>query len=162
MAISIAGISASPILIGGIKTAILTAWAFAESILDIRTLLSGGEISLLKKDSNWTLNIDAITNINDRFLKAKNCDGGLSYKDYLGILLLLQKDKELALRTMDVQEQTLREKYKDMSLCMEDWITDVNITVKYGYQPVFFSIQKIIPSWNYEIRAKESFGYYER
>ncbi len=162
LAISIAGISASPILIGGIKTAILTAWAFAESILDIRTLLSGGEISLLKKDSNWTLNIDAITNINDSFLKAKNCDGGLSYKDYLGILLLLQKDKELALRTMDVQEQTLREKYKDMSLCMEDWITDVNITVKYGYQPVFFSIQKIIPSWNYEIRAKESFGYYER
>lgn len=161
LAVSIAGISASPILIGGIKIAILTAWAFAESILDIRTLLSGGEISLLKKDSNWTLNIDAITNINEGFLKAKNCDGGLSYKDYLGILLLLQKDKDIALRTMDVQEQTLRENYKDVSICMEEWITDATISVKYGYQPVFFSIQKIIPSWNYELRATKSFGYYE-
>ena len=159
LAISIAGASANPILIEIVKTAIVTAWAFAESILDVRTLLSGGKISLLKSDNSWTLDIDAITKLEEDFLKAKNCNDGLEYKDYMGILLLLQDDNTMAMRVMDVQEETLREKYENESICMEDWITEAKVSVRYQYQPVFFSIEKVIPSWNYEIFTEERFSY---
>lgn len=159
LALSIAGVSANPILVETVKTAIVTAWAFAESVLDIRTLLTGGKIALLKSETSWTLDIDDITKLNDGYPKAKNCKDGLSYEEYLGILLLLQSDKVTAMRTMDVQEQTLREMYGDKSIKMEDWMIELKASVSYGYHPVFFSIQRTIPSWNYEIVTTGEFAY---
>lgn len=159
LAIGIAGASANPILIEVVKAAIVTGWAFGESVLDIRTLLTGGKISLLKSDTTWTLNLDMITQIEEGFPKAKNCEDGLSYKDYLGILLLLQKDEVTAMRAMDVQEQMLREKYEDTSICMEDLVTEIRATIEYRYRPVFFSIRKVVPLWNYEIIITEGFSY---
>ncbi len=159
LAMGIAGASANPILIKTVKNAIITAWAFGESVLDIRTLLTGGKIALLKSNTSWTLQMDGITKLNEGYPKAKHCNDGLSYKEYLGILLLFQQDEITAMRTMDVQEETLREKYKDASICMEDWIIELKALVSYRYQPVFFSIQKNVPSWEYEIFTREQFSY---
>jgi len=159
LALSIAGGSANPVLVEAVKVAILTAWAFGESILDIRTLLKGEKIALLKSDESWTLSIDGITKINKDFPKAKNCKDGLTYKEYLGILLLIQQEKQSAIRAMEVQELTLEEIHTDVSICMEEWLIEARACVSYRYQPVFFSIQKVISSWNYEVFTEESFAY---
>ena len=159
MAVAIAGISVNAAIIEAVKIAILSAWAFVESILDIRTLLSGERISLVKSDDAWTMDLDYISDIESGYTKAKNCKNGLSYKEYLGILLLFQDENQLAKRGMDVQEITLREKYKSKEICLDEWIIDTNIHVTYEYKPVFFSIKRILPDWTYEISVKKKYGY---
>lgn len=159
LAVSIVGATLNPVLVGLVKTAILAAWAFAESVLDIRTLLSGGKIALLKSDTSWTMDLDSITTINEGYAMAKDCSSGLSYKEYLGILLLLQQETEMAKRAMDVQEFTLWNRYNDTSIRLEEWILDVKASVTYRYEPVFFSIHKVLPSWKYEVTTCEEFKY---
>lgn len=159
LAIAIVGSSLNPVLINVVKTAVLAAWAFVEGILDIRTLLTGGKIALIKSDTTWTMDLEALSSIGDGYIKAKDCSNGLGYEEYLGILLLFQKDTQLAKRAMDVQELTLREKYENENICLEEWIVHLNIQVTYEYVPVFFSVERIVPDWNYEISLQEEFGY---
>ena len=159
LAVAIAGVSLSPAVINVVKTAVLAAWAFAESVLDIRTLLTGGKIALLKSDKTWTLDLEYITTIGEGYKKAKNCENGLNYTEYLGILLLFQRENNLALRTLDAQELTLRKRYEDKSISMEDWIVHVDVNITYQYKPVFFSIGRILPFWDYEIRVREQLEY---
>lgn len=159
LAVAIAGASLNPAIIYVVKNAVLAAWAFAESVLDLRTLLTGGKIALLKSNMTWTLDVDYISSIGKGYAKAKNCSNGLGYKDYVGILLLFQEEEQLAKRAMDVQEQTLRKRYEEEGIYLEDWIFDVNVQVSYGYNPVFFSIHRVLPSWKYRIIVQEQFGY---
>ena len=159
LAVAIAGASLNPAIIYVVKNAVLAAWAFAESVLDLRTLLTGGKIALLKSNTTWTLDVDYISSIGKGYAKAKNCSNGLGYKDYVGILLLFQEEEQLAKRAMDVQEQTLRKRYEEEGIYLEDWIFDVNVQVSYGYNPVFFSIHRVLPSWKYRIIVQEQFGY---
>lgn len=162
LAIAIAGASLNAILIEAVKTALLVAWAYAESILEIRTLLSGKKIALIKSDTTWNLDLDYITKIGEGYKMAKECKNGLDYEAYLGLLLLMESETKLAKRAMDMQEITLQEKYENASLHLDDWIIDVKTSVTYGYRPVFFSMQKGIPSWNYQMIAEEQYGYIRR
>lgn len=159
MAVAIAGISANPVIIEVVKLAVLSAWAFAESILDIRTLLDGEKIALLKSDTTWTMDLEYISTIGEDYKKAENCEDGLSYTEYLGILLLFQEENQLAERGMDVQELTLRERYQSEEIYLDEWIIDAEIGVTYEYRPVFFSIESILPYWNYEIYVSEQYEY---
>lgn len=162
LAVAIIGASLNPVLIDVVKTAVLAAWAFAESILDIRTLLTGGKIALLKSDTTWTIELDYISTIGEGYSKAKSCANGLGYLEYLGVLLLFQQETQLAKGAMDVQELTLRERYGTQDIYLDEWITDIRVYVTYQYKPVFFSINKVMPYWKYEISIREEFGYERR
>ena len=159
LALSIAGASLNPVQIEIVKTAILAAWAFAESILDMRTLLSGGRISLLKSDESWTMDLKKVSTLATGFTKAKSSKNGLSYADYVGVLLLFQKDTTVAKRCMDLQEQTLRQRYNRMEIYMEDWIVEARVRVSYSYRPVFFSIENVVPNWSYQLSTEAGFQY---
>ena len=61
LAVTLAGVSANPAVIEAVKYGILVAWAFAESVLDVRTLLSGGKITMIKSDADWTSNVHMLS-----------------------------------------------------------------------------------------------------
>ena len=65
----------------------------------------------------------------------------------------------LAKRSMDMQEATLRKLYSSQDICMEDWITYADLEVSYKYKPVFFSIEFVLPLWEYKVIVKKEFGY---
>lgn len=159
MAVSIIGGTLNPALIEVVKLGILAAWAFAESILDIRTLLAGGHISLLKNNENWTLDVDYITSIGTGYGMAKNCSNGLSYVDYLGILLLFQEDTNVGKRAMDMEEMTLQRIFKREELRFEEWVVATTVKITYRYSPVFFSVQSKIPNFSYKMGVRKSFSY---
>ena len=46
-----------------ISLALLACWAFAESILDIRELLSGGKVPPLKDDNSWILSLEHLSDV---------------------------------------------------------------------------------------------------
>lgn len=91
-----------------VKAAILFAWAYIESIQDVKTLFAGGKVPLMKNSSTWST---SLTNVLSSSVTAKgDTDGsGLSYKDYLRVFLFLENGSQKNYRLMDVMEMDIRE-----------------------------------------------------
>ena len=110
MAAALAGVIALPALIGVIKQAILLAWAFGESIIDVRSLLEGGKVELIKNQENWKLQLSSLLEIGKEDIDVQKDERGLSYREYLRMLLFLQKEEECTMRSLDIVEMNIRQK----------------------------------------------------
>lgn len=161
IAAAIAGISANGAVIEAVKMGLIMAWAFAESVLDVRALLRGQQIALIKSSENWTLDLDKITNISNKYMVAESCENGLAYKDYLGILLLFAQAEETALYAMDVQEAYLQITLENPEFYLDEYLIAADVSLVYEYEPVFLMIQflNIQEAWEYQISANAKFTY---
>ncbi|MCR4893047.1 MAG: DUF5702 domain-containing protein [Lachnospiraceae bacterium] len=127
----------SPDLAEAIGTMILLAWGFAEAVMDVRALLSGERVPLLKGEDNWQL-----TSIGDLFFflskKPKKCDKGLSYKDYLKLQLALKNSTDKVSRALDVIEMNLRETEGNggfrMDGCVDYMQAEAALVSSYGFE----------------------------
>ena len=138
LAIAMAGASVNPAIIEAVKYGILAAWAYVESVLDIRALLDGDKISLIKSEATWTSTIDNFPTLLSGWSKAKSCDaGGLDYKQYITSLLLFESGKTMAMRAMDVEEATVRTIEGYQSFRMDHAVCEMEIQETYEWKPIF-------------------------
>ena len=97
-------------LIAVVEVGLIAAWAYAESIMDMRILLSGGKVPLVKTEEDWSLHLSTLVEF---FLgadtTARNHDKGLSYEDYLRLQLFAADSHDLAYRAMDLIQTSQRE-----------------------------------------------------
>jgi len=99
-----------PPLIEVTKVAILLGWAYAESVLDVRNLLDGGKVALFKSVDNWQLSLANIPELLNNLKDTKSSEeNGLSYKDYMRVLLGTSDSEKVAYRAMDMVELSVRE-----------------------------------------------------
>ena len=109
LAVSLAGVTGAAILAPVVTTALLLAWAYGESLLDVRTLLSGGKVELVKNAENWKLSLSRLGKILEVL---KECDEGggqgLGYEEYLRLLLAAKSGMSYVMRTLDMIEADLR------------------------------------------------------
>lgn len=161
MAMLLGGTSLNPAVIEVIRLGIVTAWALAESILDVRALFQGKKISLIKNQENWTSDLESIGEIGISFWVAEESEYGLSYQDYLAILLFFEDNETLAMRTMNLQEATIRNRYGEPDFGIDSLITRAQVKIRYTYQPVFPFLRVIDAEkrWAYEISAEAEYGY---
>lgn len=162
LATLIGGLTLNPAVIQLIKIALLTAWALAESVLDVRALLAGKKIALLKSDESWTLELENIGGITSDYMVAKESAWGLSYETYLGLLLLLKNEQDLAMHAMNAQEATIRKVYQDESFCLDRLVTQANVEILYTYEPIFPFLRVIDAEkrWEYKLLGAEGYSYY--
>ncbi|MCM1057033.1 MAG: DUF5702 domain-containing protein [Firmicutes bacterium] len=105
-AILACGFIALPELIPLMEAAILFGWAYAESIYDVKTLLAGGKVPLMKDRSSWHYALEnALWGNTDDTGGEGN---GLAYQDYLRILMMLTDIDTLTARAMDMVEADIR------------------------------------------------------
>lgn len=154
MALALAGVSANPFVIETVKMGILAAWALGESVLDVRALLQGKRIALLKSAESWTLQLSNIGLVKEGMNCAKESKDGLSYQDYIGILMLFQEEQDVAMYTMDVQEATMRKQSDNDGIHLDDYLIQSEVEMIYNYHTVFYSgaeawISKIHTTANY-------------
>lgn len=110
MAATLAGVIALPALTGIIRHGILLAWAFGESLMDVRSLLSGGKVEMIKTKENWNLQLSALLELGKKSHIAEegHSEKGLSYKEYLRMLLFAVSREDSVMRSLDVIEMNLR------------------------------------------------------
>lgn len=115
MALALAGVIALPALTEVIKQGILLAWAFGESIMDLRALVSGGRVSLVKGREEWQLSLDGLLKLGtaEDTGTAQQTEKGLSYKEYLRMLLTFEKQEDCSMRSLAMLENRIREKVGD-------------------------------------------------
>lgn len=112
MALTLCTLLAVPAITEAVTQALLFAWAFGESVVDIRALLDGKKVPLVKDSQSWQLQLSALGRLGEEgeWNSGQNADDGLSYNRYLQILLFLQGTGKTAQRSLDLIEQNLRVK----------------------------------------------------
>ena len=94
-----------PALTAVLKHILLIGWAYAESLLDVRALMSGGKVEVLKDESTWKLGIEDLASINELLAAdAGSQESGLDYRGYLRLLLYLQPVSQQKKRGLDLVE----------------------------------------------------------
>lgn len=162
LAVALVGATVNPIVIETVKIGILTAWAFGESVLDVRALLKNRKIPLIKSKDTWTLALTDLGRIAQMDYISKESAMGLRYTDYLGILVFFQEENRLAMRAMDLQEINIRNKYKETGFRMDHLCIQSDVTICYVYRKIFniFANLSDVTFWKDEIFTRASFSYY--
>lgn len=88
-----------------VEQAILLAWAYGESVAELQILMDGGQIASIKTKESWILSLAELPLIgSERHTKEDGVEQGMSYEEYLRILLLLSSREELCMRALDLIE----------------------------------------------------------
>lgn len=96
-------------LVTAMKFAILGVWAYGESLLEIRVLLTGGKVDFVKNKNNWRLELSQLANVAAIIKGNPNGDEqGLAYEEYLWILLSASSTKNKCYRSMDLIEKKIQ------------------------------------------------------
>lgn len=148
LAAAIASAFLIPPATGVIEAALLLCWAFGESILDVRELFDGGKVPLIKSAADWQLSLENLAELlNGLDSVRRGSEDGMSYEDYLQVLLLGVSREEKITRAMDMIELCVREKGRKnfrMDSCIV--ATEVSVDVKANKRKVF--------------NVTRSYGYY--
>ena len=92
-----------------ITAALVVCWSFAESVLDVRTLLEGGKVPMVKTPAQWQISLENLPNLLARLdTDRKDDPGGLSYTDYLQALLFMENRHTKSMGALDMIEQTMQ------------------------------------------------------
>lgn len=167
LALAIAGVAALTPLVTVIQFLILSVWAMAEAIVDVKNLLSGGKVPLIhdKAKGTFVLSYDALLRIigggslEDEF--SRNKETGLSYSDYLKILLFLGHDSDMDYRAMDMIERSLSKDQTDfdMDRCIYSLEADVHLEASHLFSELAFvkSLGGIAKNYNMSISTSYSY-----
>ena len=151
MAAGVAAVAVSPDLYPLIKTSITFGWAFMESVQDVKSLMHGGKVPILKTDATWKTELSNMINPSKTEVEKGTESGtekGLSYQEYLFMLMLLQNQNTKVFRTMDIVEMDVRKTQGNENFRIDGCINNFtgtistidrngyscNITRNYGYQ----------------------------
>ena len=160
VALSLAGVTANPGIIYAVKCGLLAAWALAESVLDVRALLSGEKIAIIKNSAQWTSDLLHLGSVFSSFGTATNCQNGLSYQRYLGFLLMMQAQK-VSYRAMNIQEHVIRSKEGFEDFCMDHLVIDAEIAMNYSSHTIFTGMEQLTRNKKraFTIPVQQSFSY---
>ena len=123
------------------KHALLLAWAYGESLIDVRILLDNGKVPIYKDASSWKLTLENLGKITQVLRSGAEDKGeGLSYKDYLRVLLHLGSVHKQKLRALDLIQLELRTESETENFRAENCIVAVETVTKWSCSPMFASL----------------------
>lgn len=110
LALSLCSLLTVPGITEVVKHALLLAWAYGESIVDVRVLLKGEKVPAIKAADTWQLQLANLVKLgtDEEVVSEVETDGGLSYQSYLTGLLLIENKEALSMRSLDLIESNLQ------------------------------------------------------
>ena len=138
VALALSAVIGEPELKDLFKTTILLGWAYVESIYDLKVLMNGKRVPLMKDKNTWHYDFSGILEgLWDSVVDGGH-EEGLGYEDYLRVLLSLSDAKEITERAMNVIEAIIRltpgNKNFRMDACYVRFGINVIVNSGFGYQ----------------------------
>ncbi len=85
---------------------IMAAWSYAEGVMDVRSMMAGERVPLLKNSTNWKLSLTSLAD--GRLEGGTENKKGLLYEDYLRILLTFTGRKKKYERMENLMQANIR------------------------------------------------------
>lgn len=146
LAIALAGITGNEAVIKGVKHLILLGWAYGESLVEVRQMLRGQELDLVKTKENWQVPLSGIIALMGdpgAYDEQHTKQQGMSYETYLRIFLTTQSAETLSMRSLDIIEGQLQKNTACRQIhvdhCIERltvqiWMDSFQLERSYGYE----------------------------
>lgn len=146
LAVLLVGRTGSKSLVKSVKHLILLGWAYGESLVEVRQLLKGYELSVLKKTDDWQvplMGLLALIGNPGKYDEQSVLQKGIGYELFLRGFLTLQSRETLAMRSLDIIEGELQKKEGcekiHLDHCVEMltaqvWINGIFMERTYGYE----------------------------
>lgn len=156
LATSICVVTGTEPLIEVVKYLLLGCWSYGESLYEMKILLSGEKIPYIKNNASWYTDLQSLTVVNN---ETKKVDVGLSYEDYLLLLLAKKSGSSHNIgyaRILDMIEINLKK--NNSAFCITDCVGAMAIQGKVKGNAMFQSVgqEKV-----YDYYFEESFRYEE-
>ena len=104
-----------------VKLSLVFAWAYAEAVYDVRSLLHNKRVPLMKTAETWHYSLEGMMGMAGDSAEGEEGSGpedGLSYKDYLRVFLMVEGNDK-TLRATDVIEMDIRRTTGNQSFRMD-------------------------------------------
>lgn len=138
LALSLTAVVLMPELAEPVKYSILFAWAYAESVNDVKILLDGGKIPLVKTDAGWHTNLSGLPSYKRNLQSGSASQNGLSYQEYIQLLFMTMSHETKMLRFLDIVEMDVRKTEGNaqfrIDCCIDDMEVRVAVASAYGYR----------------------------
>ena len=126
------------------EAAIIAAWIYAESLVDVRELFEGRRVPLIKVQGDWNLSLENALGLTAQSVDTTTTQQaqsdqtrGLGYEDYLRILLYTLDSTTKTQRMMDIVEMDVRNVEGYESFCLDNCIAAATFQFifesSYGY-----------------------------
>ena len=127
----------SPEIKDALKVTILFAWTYAESVKDVRILMDGHPLLLIKNKDGWNTPLSQLFAFTSYLGDYDVPNSGITYEDYVRYFMNIKPEKELLYRFMDLCEMDIRitdsNKYFQMDGCLWNVKAKANVSSGYGY-----------------------------
>lgn len=142
-----------------VQYAIMGAWSYGESLMDVKLLLSGEKVPAVKSSSTWNLSLTQLIHIEKALphnTSKESDQKGLSYLDYLKLFLASQTGKTKYMRMLDVIELNL--KIENPQFAIKHCIHSYQVNANIKFSPKFGSVL-FLPRTFYMIRTGRLISY---
>lgn len=140
LATSICSAAGAMVLIEPVKLTLLFAWAYAEAIYDVKQLLAGGRVPLIKTATTWHYSLSGMLAVEGEQVVAENVllpSDGLSYEEYLRLFMATSSRQKKVYRMMDVAQMDVRKNsgFKEFHLsnCVDLLVMEATVGSRYGF-----------------------------
>lgn len=142
-----------PELLIPVKLSLIFAWAFAESVHDVKVLLMGNKIPLMKSPSTWYYSLEGMLSYESNL--GTGCEAntteeikdGMSYQDYLKLFIAAEKNTKSRHRMMDIVEMDIRKIDQDSQFYIDDLVDYMQVSATIGSQ--FGCFHETEMEWSY-------------
>ena len=119
LALAITGLAGIAPITAAASFFIMTVWAFAESVADVKVLLADGKVPFFKQPGEWQISLSTLTEkgasvfleTRTEHLLENGTDGrGLDYQGWLKLFFLIQGKSRFCYRMMDMIQNRISEK----------------------------------------------------
>ena len=156
-AVAAVGFTGLPFLIAMAKYLILFIWAFEEAAVETAALAMGRRIALTADSSGFVVSMSDLVHFSKEMVQSKagsypEKSPGISYKEYLYILMLTKGQKKAAYRAMDLIQENIRYEYN------EDYLL-INCLTAFSVKAEFIVRAQFINFGGYRISSEYKIKY---
>lgn len=152
-----------PALVTVLKHALLLGWAYGESLMDVRTLFDGGKIPLTKTKDTWMVTLDNLGKLNELLEEGgSHRQKGMSYKDYLRILLNLQSLTTQKKRALDMLELNQKSAPGLSNFQVDHCVVGIKGTTQWKISPIFLRVPAVflgVSGQGWRVMVNSGFAY---
>ena len=134
VAASVAAVTGLPFMEPLAKVLLTEAWALAESISDVKALLKGEKLSLIKTKANWKTDLKSLSSSS-----SKGESNGFEYKRYVQMLMMLTSRDKIVYRAMDLIQLNICKSY-NQEFRMNKCFVEFKAQIEYKAAPLFASM----------------------
>lgn len=141
---------------------LMMAWAFAESVWDVKSLFRGEEVPIWKTEGSWKTSLAGLISAPEAQAASKRvAENGisLSYNDYLRIFLFLNRTEKLCAASLDMIQEEMGRLEPGFLLSDCYGAAECRVEFSSAYRIITMPLIGVLPKGRHRVRVEIGYQY---